>query len=186
MERQSRAGGEAAPSGGLAARDAQPGEQPAEHDLALMAAVQRGDREALGALYDRHAPLLLALALRLLGEDRAAADEALHDLFVEVWHQARNFEAGRGLSVRGFLIGRMRALALARRGEANVAPAAMTRELSGLPAELAAVLDLTYFGGLSVAAAAERLGLPSGLVKDRLGRALAWLRQQVRPEETTS
>jgi RNA polymerase sigma-70 factor (ECF subfamily) len=175
MQRQASASG-----GGTGGAIAPPGQAD---DVALMAAVVEGDRQALGALYDRHAPLLLALGLRLLG-DRAAADQALHDLFVEVWHHARDFDPGR-TSLRTWLVGRMRGLALARRA---APPTDVIRSaIGGLPAELAAVLDLTYFAGLPVPLAAERLGIPAELVKDRLNRALALLRQRVSPpEEGTS
>ena len=84
-------------------------------DAALMAALVRGDREALATLYDRHAALLLALATRLL-RDRAQAEELLHDVFLEAWHHARDFDPTRG-SVRAWLVTRMRSRSLDRRGK---------------------------------------------------------------------
>lgn len=47
-------------------------------DDQLMAALVRGERDALGTLYDRHAGVLLAIAVRLIGS-RAQAEELLHD-----------------------------------------------------------------------------------------------------------
>lgn len=147
-------------------------------DAALVAAVARGDRAALGALYDRHASLLLAFALRLCG-DRATAEAVLHDLFVEVWHDARTFDPGR-TSVRAWLTARLRALGLGRRPAAPVARdlAAVRGAIAGLPAELSTVLEVVYFEGLPLPAVAERLGLPVDLVKARLARALLLLRQE--------
>jgi DNA-directed RNA polymerase specialized sigma24 family protein len=181
MQRQTRQTRETRPAGAL--REAAPS-QDAE-DLALMAAVGRAEREALGHLYDRHAPLLLALGLRLLGE-RASAEQAVHDLFVQVWHHAREFDASR-VSVRTWLVGRMRALSLTRRAVPATGEVLLRGGIAGLPAELGAVLELTYFAGLPVPLAAVRLGIPPELVKDRLSRALALLRQRVStPEEGTS
>ena len=44
-------------------------------DRALVARIAGGDERALGELYDRHVPLVYAMAYRVLGE-RADAEEA--------------------------------------------------------------------------------------------------------------
>jgi DNA-directed RNA polymerase specialized sigma24 family protein len=77
----------------------------APDDAALLAAVARGDRAALGALYDRHGGRLLALALRLVS-DRDKAEALVHDLFLAVWHQAGSFEPGR-TPVQAWLVTRL-------------------------------------------------------------------------------
>ena len=56
-------------------------------DVALMRAIAAGDREALGGLYDRYAPRLMGLLVRMLG-DRGDAEETLAELFFEVWDRA--------------------------------------------------------------------------------------------------
>jgi RNA polymerase sigma-70 factor, ECF subfamily len=164
---------------------------PGPEDEALLRAIAAGDRAALGALYDRHADVLCALARRVLG-DVAAAEAALHDVFVEVWHEAAEFAAG-ATSVRTWLCGKMRTLALRRRAERGagqghgaeltLAPSstggatASGREgIASLPAELGAVVELAYFEGLAVSDVATRLGLPEALVRQRLVQALAVLR----------
>src|SRR5436190_20568735 len=81
----------------------------------LVSAVVGGDRAALAGLYDRHAPILLALGARILG-DRALAEDVLHDVFLEAWHHAAEFDGGRG-TVRAWLITRMRSRCLDRRGK---------------------------------------------------------------------
>src|SRR5215510_10120109 len=90
-----------------------PSAADAPDDAALVAAAARGDKPALGVLYDRHARLLLAVGLRILG-DRGAAEDVLHDVFLEAWHQAAAFDPARG-SVRAWLVTRMRSRALDRR-----------------------------------------------------------------------
>jgi RNA polymerase sigma-70 factor (ECF subfamily) len=178
------------------------GAEPAE-DARLMALVVRGDRNALASLYDRHAPVLLALGTRIL-VDRTLAEDVVHDVFLEAWHHAREFDAGRG-TVRAWLVTRMRSRSLDRRGKvqrtARVAESAakesppppaegiagadrerVRRGVAGLPEELSAIVELAYFEGLSASEIAEQLGLPVGTVKSRLARAIATLREQIRPE----
>jgi RNA polymerase sigma-70 factor (ECF subfamily) len=171
-------------------------------DARLVAAVVAGDKGALAALYDRHGSLLLALGMRVLG-NRSLAEDVLHDVFLEAWHHAAEFDDSRG-TVRAWLITRMRSRCLDRRGKiargARAADAAakevpvassdavagadhdrVRKGVAGLPPDLAAVIDLAYFDGLSATEIAARLALPVGTVKSRLARAIATLRQQLHP-----
>jgi RNA polymerase sigma-70 factor (ECF subfamily) len=168
-------------------------EQPDED---LVTAIAADDRRALAALYDRHAPSMLAIAVRLLG-DRREAEDLLHDVFVEVQRQARTFDPCRG-TVRTWLLVRLRSRALDRRRAVGVARAAseqlapgdeacdedglapdrarVLRALAALPDEQRRVLELGYFEGLSSAEIAEQLAVPIGTVKSRVAAAMAKLR----------
>ena len=64
-------------------------------DAELVVAIARGDRDALAALYDRFAGLLLALGLRIV-RDRREAEDLLHDVFLEVWRSAKDYDPARG------------------------------------------------------------------------------------------
>jgi len=64
-------------------------------DLSLIRAVAAGDKAAFGSLYDRYAGTVMALCLRVLG-DRAEAEEAVTDVFWQVWQQAGRFDLERG------------------------------------------------------------------------------------------
>jgi RNA polymerase sigma-70 factor, ECF subfamily len=179
---------------------------PPDDDNALAAALARGDRTALGRLYDRHAGVLLALGFRILG-DRGRAEDVLHDVFLEAWNHAADFDPARG-SMRAWLATRMRSRALDRRiavlrqqrlaEEANQhSDATQTSAeggpdatvaldggrihtvMSGLPPELAAVIDLAYFQGMSSSEVARRLAIPIGTVKSRMARALSLLRRDL-------
>lgn len=69
-----------------------------ESDGQLEALLERcaaRDRSALEALYRLTSPRLLGCLLRILRR-RALADEALQDLFVQVWQRADQFDAHRG------------------------------------------------------------------------------------------
>ena len=168
-------------------------------DADLIAALVRGERQALSELYDRHASVLLALAVRLVGIP-AQAEELVHDVFIEAWHHARDFDVTRG-SVRAWLLTRTRSRALDRRAaqsrqtklayqahaEAAVVAAPMQaasvdaervhRGLGQLASELVTVVELAYFDGLSATEIAGTLQIPVGTVKSRLARALQALRE---------
>jgi RNA polymerase sigma-70 factor (ECF subfamily) len=174
---------------------------PEDNDL--VAALTRGDKSALARIYDRHAALLLALGLRILN-DRTLAEDVLHDVFLEAWHHAADFDPARG-TVRAWLVTRMRSRSLDRRASAvrqrrlaeevkretgEAAPSAepapadserVRTQIAGLPPELSMVIELAYFDGLSSSEIAVRLGIPIGTVKSRTARALATLREGLAP-----
>jgi RNA polymerase sigma-70 factor (ECF subfamily) len=87
-------------------------------DAALLARVVAGDQQALAAVYDRHSGLLLGLGVRLLS-NRAEAEDVLHDVFVEAWKRAADFDPARG-SVRTWLAMRMRSRCLDRQKSPRV------------------------------------------------------------------
>ena len=117
-------------------------------DSALVLAMTSGDAGAMSALYDRYAPGLLGLALRITRE-QADAEEVVVDTFAQVWRDAARFEVGRG-SVAAWLvtITRSRALDLlrarTRRGRMAVAAEAETASPvamgSGFASPIAGVL----------------------------------------------
>ena len=87
-------GGDPAESAGAVPHDGVP-------DDALIAALDAGDPEALGALYDRHARVVFSLLVRIVG-DRDTAEDLLQEVFLRAWHQAHAFDETRG-TVRGWL-----------------------------------------------------------------------------------
>lgn len=176
-----------------------------EEDVRDVAEVARGDRGALARLYERHAPRMLAIGERIVG-DRREAEDLLHDVFVEVWRHAGDYDPERA-SVKAWLYLRMRSRCLDRvrsaawartrtqaedpRREAQAPPSngkgsegsTVRRALSELPQEQRAVLLLGYYEGLSSAEIAERLELPVGTVKSRVAAAMSKLRTRLRAGE---
>ena len=174
-------------------------------DAALVAAIAAGDRDALARLYDTYSPLLFGLAKRMLG-NVAAAEDLIHDVFLEVWLHAAEYSPERG-SVPAWLTVRTRSRALDRLGKSSrdaraveragnerpestaaVAPASVDgarvrQAAQALPEELVAVLELAYFEGLSSSEIAARLHMPMGTVKSRMARALALLREAMGSRE---
>jgi RNA polymerase sigma-70 factor (ECF subfamily) len=83
-------------------------------DQDLLERAARGDERGLAELYDRYAPPLYSLALRVTGL-QADAEEVVLDAFSQAWREAGRFRADRG-SVGAWLtmICRTRALDLIR------------------------------------------------------------------------
>jgi RNA polymerase sigma-70 factor (ECF subfamily) len=167
-------------------------------DAHLLVASSRGDVSALGRLYDRHAPAMLGVASRIL-RGRQDAEDLVHDVFVEAWQKAGDYDARRG-SVRSWLlvrvrsrgIDRLRSLEAARRAAMIPSGAEGDRSeprwdgpdreraraaLAALPEEQRRLVELGYYEGLSCAEMAQRVGIPVGTVKSRLAAAVAKLRQ---------
>src|SRR5258707_14658639 len=157
-----------------------------------------GDRAALAKLYSRHAGVLLGLAIRIVRERREAED-LLHDVFLEAWRCAKDFDPKRG-RVRTWLAIRMRSRALDHQKSARVSRNAGDGGLELVPddrerttpdhtrvraalAELVAdqrrVLALSYFEGLSCSEIAARISIPIGTVKSRLAAAMQKLREHM-------
>jgi RNA polymerase sigma-70 factor, ECF subfamily len=88
-------------------------------DIHLMGRVRAGDREAFARLFDRHAPAVLGLLVRILGS-RSEAEEVLQEVFLQTWRQAGRYEPGRA-TPRGWLLvlARSRALDVVRSREAR-------------------------------------------------------------------
>src|SRR6476619_7154041 len=87
-------------------------------DVRLVAAMANGDRGALAELYERHAGVLLAVGLRIV-RDRREAEDLLHDVLLEAWRHAKDFDPNRG-RVRTWLGIRMRSRALDLQKSARV------------------------------------------------------------------
>jgi RNA polymerase sigma-70 factor, ECF subfamily len=85
---------------------------PLADDSELLAAVRRGDRLAFCALYDRLAPEVLALCERIL-HHRADAEDAVADVFWEVWQRRERYDAARG-GARPYLMTLARSRAIDR------------------------------------------------------------------------
>lgn len=174
-------------------------------DEELMARVTARDSAAFEHLYDRHAPAVLGIVARIVG-DRAEAEEILQETFWRVWNQAATFDVEKG-QFRAWLfsIARRQALDLLRRrnvrpqaardeneerqfeqaaapdnvGEAAeqaIATEQMRGAMTHLPQEQLQVLELAYFGGLTRQEIARTTGLPLGTVHTRARLGLQHLR----------
>ena len=74
-------------------RRSEPQPNAASSDEALVALVQRGDREAFGLLYDRYLPRVYGYCLRLL-RDQEQAEDANTEVFVRALAGLPSYRAG--------------------------------------------------------------------------------------------
>lgn len=168
-----------------------------EADIAVLRRLAAGEQAALGVLYDRHAGVMLALGMRIVGVRREAED-LVHDVFLEVWRHAGDYQAERG-SVKTWLLLRMRSRCLdkvrshgfsrsmplekepvrsgaAERHERRLDGARARALLEQLPQGQREVLELGYFEGLTFSEIAVQLDIPIGTVKSRVSAAMTKLR----------
>lgn len=82
---------------------------PFDYEAALHACA-RGERSALQRLYEQESPRLLGVVQRIVN-DRARAEDIVHDAFIKIWSGAASFDATRG-SARGWMFTVARHLAL--------------------------------------------------------------------------
>ena len=169
-----------------------------------------GEEGALNEIYDQFASFVYGLALRVIGEARAAEDVS-QDVFVSIWERPDAFEPTRG-SLRTWLatLAHRRAVDYVRREEARrrrtqreatravstpdveeMALALVTAErvrtaLDDLPDEQRRAIQLAYFGGKTYRQVAEVLGIPEGTAKSRLRLGLRRIADTLEGEEATA
>lgn len=174
---------------------------PGLDDRALVAAHVAGDPEAFGELVRRHRDRLWAVALRTTGDPEEAAD-ALQDAFISAYRNAASYRGEAAVTtwlhrvVVNACLDRMR-----RRkarptvhipdddpdSGARAVPdprddmdrlelrMEIDKALRALPVDQRSAIVLVDVEGLSVAEAAEVLGVPEGTVKSRCSRGRAKL-----------
>ena len=64
-------------------------------DEVLAARVARGDGKAFEILYDRHASIVMGIALRITGE-RVVAEDVVQETFWRLWQSADTYQPERG------------------------------------------------------------------------------------------
>ena len=177
---------------------------PQPEDGALLAALARGEPGACASLYDRYAGVLFTLCLRILGS-RADAEEALGDVFLELWRHPERYDPRRG-NLLGYLVTLTRSRAIdrlrARKKHASAETelsdlagsdgtplqetlfaeraAHIARALSELGPEQREAIELAFYSDLSHAEVASRLGQPLGTIKSRIRTGLIRLRDSLR------
>jgi RNA polymerase sigma-70 factor, ECF subfamily len=164
----------------------------------MRARTESSREKSLRALYDGHASVLLAYALRLTNGDRTRAEDIVQETLLRAWRNLDNLDDD-ARPVRPWLFTVAQRLAIdayrARRarppevGEAAFATVPAMDELEGtldrivivdalaaLSPEHRAVIVETYYRGRTVAEAARVLGVPPGTVKSRCHYALRALK----------
>jgi len=185
---------------------------PEERDTGddeLMRELAAGRKDALGPLYSRYAPRLVALAAQSL--DRATAEEIVQEVFLQVWRKAATFAPERGtFRAWVFQIAHYRILNELRRRSrqpqleedpeglrlaaapdpmpgpdevvASEAERAEVREaLAALPEAQRRAVEMAFVQGLTHDQVARNLALPLGTAKTRIRTGLQRLRAGLAP-----
>lgn len=118
----------------------------AADDERLIQLTAGGDANALEALYDRYAAMVMGLALKITGE-RATAEEVVQETFWRVWRNAAAFQRERG-KLAGWLFGIARNLCIDQLRRRQVRPQptqteAEARQMDAVPDPAAPVADTT-------------------------------------------
>ena len=178
-------------------------------DAELMEAVGRRESDAIQEIYKRYESTLRTVIQSVLHDD-SETDDALNDVFLQLWHQSDRFIAEKGL--HGFLVTMARRRALDRlrrrlayhrtrdrfetelkathkdetRGHDFQPPNSDLADLlhgviGTLPVPQQEVVNLAFFEGLSQREIAARRSIALGTVKTRLQLAQKKLFNQLSP-----
>jgi RNA polymerase sigma-70 factor (ECF subfamily) len=167
----------------------------------LLQKISSGDREAANACVEKYGNLVWSLARRFTF-NAADAEDAVQEIFIEVWSKAAQFDPAKGsettfiaMIARRRLIDKMRKSQREPRSEelseAMELPgklisddlevrdeAAQAQRLIGkLKPAQQRVIHLAIYQGLTHQTIAEKLGIPLGTVKTHIRRGLLSLRE---------
>lgn len=187
-------------------RTPQPGPELPDPLSVLLYRVAKEEQHALGELYDLTVAKLFSRAGSIV-RDSQDAEEVVCDVFVQVWHSARQFDRERGSALAWLLtLCRSRALDRYRRNHAGLPTVAQIAAVDANdsrgpgPDDLLQVLErdtaiyralarlsplrrrliaLAFFQGLTHEELADETHLPIGTVKSHIRRALASLRAEL-------
>jgi RNA polymerase sigma-70 factor, ECF subfamily len=159
----------------------------------LLEAVASGDRAAFRTLYDKSAPILFAICVRLM-RDRDLAQDVLQDAMTRIWRKAHLFDASKGNAIawmavvtRNCALSRISAApptssslaeegviaAVEARSSDDPVTAADVRQcLKKLSEKYRKCVTLIYLHGLSYEELAVQMGAPLGSVKSWVHRAV--------------
>lgn len=178
----------------------------------LLARVRAGEDEAVARLMPLVYDELRRIAARYMRRERPGqtiqATALVHEAYLRLlkdksrnWQNRAHFLAIAATSMRQILVERARARSAAKRGggrdritldETTLAAPAETIDLEAidealdtlarLDARQARIVELRFFGGLTVEEAAEALGISPATLKREWSVARAWLRRELERE----
>jgi RNA polymerase sigma-70 factor (ECF subfamily) len=173
--------------------------------------VAAGDPRAVQACLDRYGSLVWSIALKWSGS-RADAEDAVQDIFIDLWKSAARFDADKAseatfiaMVARRRMIDRRRSQArenerrapgdvdvtevasdahetLEMRGEALIAE----RALAELPEDRQRVLRLSIYEGMTHEQISSGTGMPIGTVKSHVRRGLNAIRNRLGTADESS
>lgn len=179
-------------------------EYDTKDEAAIIDQVLAGDRAAYRTLVERYGPRMYSFCLRRIGSEDEASDLA-QEVFIRAWKSLHSFRKDQNFSSWLFAIAAnqvrnaYRSHASERKkveGAGSMAAAsplpdpteevndsmdaqALRAAVGDLPDDMRDAVSLYYYGGLSVAQAAQALGVGEEAIKSRLFRARNLLRKKL-------
>lgn len=172
-------------------------------DSPLLPLVAQGDDQAIASCIERYSGLVWSLARRFL-RDLGTAEDAVQEIFVEVWKVASRFDPAKGTEVafiatltRRRLIDRVRRQARRQEDSSLVEEPVSTaflpdHELAGredlqrakelvasLQPQTREAIELSLYHGLTHTEVSTRMEIPLGTAKSLIRRGLDQIRQRV-------
>ncbi len=169
----------------------------------LLERIGNGDQQAVALCVERYSGLVWSLARRFIAIE-ADAEDAVQEIFVEIWNTAERFDPSKSaeatyisMIARRRLIDRLRKTrrepdrenlddveyALSGDGHRALEASAETEKvaevLSGMKPEQQKVIRMSTWLGMSHSAIAEETGMPLGTVKSLLRRGLMQIREEL-------
>lgn len=171
-------------------------------DEELLGQIATGGKEAYIALYDRFAPRVFGLLVRLL-PNRTEAEDVLQEVMWEIWRKADRYDPALGSAQTWILLtARSRAIDAGRRlrriGDlthtaarerppADAAPAnpsldadCLDGAIAELPGDQQTAIRLAYVHGLTRQEIAAATGVPIGTVKTRISLGIRKLSEMAK------
>ena len=182
-----------------------PRSQDLTEALSTLQRVAAGEQSAVRVIVEQYSRLIWSLAKRYC-PDRVEAEDAVQDVFVELWEKAERFDPSRA-SEKTFvaMIARRRLIDRLRRQGRQVptVPLEAPNELTGsstdkvekdetvrkakkalgtLPEAQQLVIKYSIYFGLTHSQISETLGIPLGTVKTHARRGLIKLREVIQAD----
>ena len=168
------------------------------NDNVLIARTRQRDQDAFARLYDRYSPLVYSVALRVL-RNPSAAEDVLHDIFLQLWRSPEKFDSTRGNLVSWLaVIARNRAIDGTRRERPRIDPGDVVlispvnieteaeraavaekirRLLQEMPEAQRSAVEMAFFEGMTHGEIASATQEPLGTIKTRIRSALMTIRK---------
>lgn len=181
-------------------------------DAALLARLLQKDVSAFEQLYERHARLVYGLVLRIV-QQAATSEEVVQDIFLQLWRNAKHYDATRGPFVPWLLtLARNRALDHLRlkserqrrlEEQSDILPTVFAAPdyehaldekrraervralMAGLTPQQKKAIELAYFEGMSHSEIAAALKEPLGTVKSWIRNGLLRLKEGLQQQAKT-
>lgn len=170
-----------------------------EEELLLL--LKQQNKQAFNYLYRQYSGALYGVILKVINDEQTAQD-VLQDVFVKIWNNVGQYDAGRGriytwmLNIaRNAAIDKLRSKGeimkskiqtgehIVNNLEQNIKTEQPTdtiglrKMVDGLKPEYSTIVELAYFKGYTTEEISKTLGIPSGTVKTRMRSAMGQLRE---------